>query len=503
MAAVIVTVMMSGGIYVARGWRTSETVTVDPWYAPYVDVTATPRFPFEQIPETTAQNVVLSFIVSDPENACTPTWGGFFTVDEASNNLDLDRRIALYRQNGGEVSISFGGQLNNELAVHCADESALLTAYKTIIDRYQVSLVDFDIEGEGLLDKEATIRRAKVLAQLQDAKNKEDEALAIWLTLPVAPSGLTDAGHELIAEMLAQGVDIAGINVMAMNYGQSKDVTHSMAQASEMALIETHRQLGILYDQAGISLNDSTLWKKMGVTPMIGQNEFYQEIFTLVDAKTMNEYAFNKNIARISMWSLNRDVQCGGNYANLTIVSNSCSGVNQKEYEFSQILSKGYDGLMSKNANVKTTNDPIPTVIVDDPSSSPYPIWSEEGVYLKDTKIVWHGNVYQAKWWTKGDLPDNPVLQTWETPWQLLGPVLPGEEPVVLLTLPEGTYSEWSGTTIYTEGDRVLFDGIAFQAKWWTQGDSPAAASINPDSSPWLRLTQEQIKTMLEDGFAS
>ena len=31
------------------------------------------------------------------------------------------------------------------------------------------------------------------------------------------------------------------------------------------------------------------------------------------------------------------------------------------------------------------------------------------GAYPKNTKIVWHHNVYEAKWWTQGDVPDAPV----------------------------------------------------------------------------------------------
>lgn len=130
--------------------------------------------------------------------------------------------------------------------------------------------------------------------------------------------------------------------------------------------------------------------------------------------------------------------------------------------------------------------------------TSQYQIWSEHGVYLKDTKVVWHGNVYEAKWWTKGDLPDNPVLQSAETPWQLIGPVLPTDKPVVLLTLPAGTYPAWSGQTIYNTGDRIIFEGMPYEAKWWNQGESPAAAAVNPDNSPWLLLTQEQIAAIRE-----
>jgi chitinase len=46
---------------------------------------------------------------------------------------------------------------------------------------------------------------------------------------------------------------------------------------------------------------------------------------------------------------------------------------------------------------------------------------------------------------------------------------------------------------VYNTGDRAIFGGVPYQAKWWTQGDSPAAASSNPDSSPWTPLTIEQI----------
>lgn len=133
----------------------------------------------------------------------------------------------------------------------------------------------------------------------------------------------------------------------------------------------------------------------------------------------------------------------------------------------------------------------------ENPATSPYQIWSPTGAYLKGTRVVWHHNVYQAKWWTQGDVPDNPVLQQWQTPWALIGPVLPGEKPIPQPTLPPGTYSDWSGTAIYDTGDRVLFNGVPYQAKWWNTGQSPAAAASNPDSSPWVPLTQEQINAIV------
>jgi chitinase len=151
------------------------------------------------------------------------------------------------------------------------------------------------------------------------------------------------------------------------------------------------------------------------------------------------------------------------------------------------------------NSVYSTVPEPETNIpVIDDPEHSPYQIWRADGGYPKGVKVVWHKNVYEAKWWTKNDLPDNPVLQYWETPWQLIGPVLPNDKPIQQATLPRGTYPNWSGTVIYDGGDRVLFDGIPFQAKWWNQGESPIKSAYNPDNSPWIPLTQDQIEEILK-----
>lgn len=479
-------------------WHESETtVAYDSWFAAYVDVTSTPVYPFEQLGSTETSDVVLSFIVSSPSNACVPTWGTYYTMEEATIALDLDRRIARLEQQGGRIAISFGGALNSELALVCKDHDALLTAYESVIERYHIDTIDLDLENESLRDKDALERRAVVMAQLQEKYRSQGKSLAIWLTLPVAPQGLTQDGTDAVAQMLAHEVDLAGVNVMTMDYGASREQGQAMSEASKRALVETHRQLGVLYKQAGINLNKGSLWQKIGATPMIGQNDVVEEIFTVEDAQILNTFAREQSIGRMSMWSANRDIPCGENYVDVKTVSDSCSGVKSPKLSFTQALSAGFDGDLTQNASLLTKEDPE-SVIVDNPENSPYQIWQEAGTYPRGVKVVWHGNVYEAKWWTKNDLPDNPVLQSWETPWQLVGPVLPGEKFVEQPTLPKGTYPKWSGETIYEGGDRVLFDGVPFQAKWWNQGSSPAASASHADSSPWMALTQAQIMEVLE-----
>ena len=58
-------------------------------------------------------------------------------------------------------------------------------------------------------------------------------------------------------------------------------------------------------------------------------------------------------------------------------------------------------------------------------------------------------------------------------------------------TLSAGTYPAWSADQVYVAGDRVLYNGVGYQAKWYTQGDRPLApGSATPAANaPWQLLT--------------
>ena len=75
-----------------------------------------------------------------------------------------DRPVAQHR---GDVSVSFGGQINDELAVVCRNVDALTDAYASVVDRYTLSSIDLDIEGPALADIAALERRAQAIAALQ------------------------------------------------------------------------------------------------------------------------------------------------------------------------------------------------------------------------------------------------------------------------------------------------------------------------------------------------
>ncbi len=477
----------------ARPWQstTASPAAIQSSYMPYVDVTAAPEYAFEGPPTAAASNVVLGFVVADRAHACSPSWGDEYTLPQAASSLDLDRRIARLRQVGGQASVSFGGQANTELAAACTDQTRLTAAYAAVVRRYHLRTLDFDVEGTASSTPAATRRRAAALATLQRRARQAGRPLAVWLTLPVDPNGLTATGRSVLSATLQGGVDLAGVNGLTMDYGGSMPPGRTLTQAADSALTHLAGQVRTAYASSGVRLSTAEAWQRLGATPMIGQNDVAAERFDLADARALLGFARRHHLRRLSMWSLNRDQDCGPNYANASVVSDNCSGVAQQSSAFSQILGRFRPHRTARPQPVTrtaatTTN---PTSLVDDPATSPYAIWNPDLPYPAETKVVWHRNVYEAKWWSQGDVPDAPVAAASDTPWTLIGPVLPGDHPLPTPTVPAGTYPVWNAHTVYRAGARVVYEGVGYLAKWYTQGDVPGLQVSDPGHTPWTLIT--------------
>ncbi len=499
LAVVLVSVLTGGGYF---GWQFYDAnrpvAAFTPWFAGYVDATATPTYAYESPATKAGNNVMLSFIVASTQDSCEPSWGTYYSLDSAATDLDMDRRVARLVQQGGQVSVSFGGAINDELSTVCTDSSKLVAAYAQVIDRYKLTTIDLDIEADDLSDTSAGVRRAKAISTLQEQRAAAKKPVNVWLTLPVSPTGLTEEGLTAVKQMLQAGVDLAGVNAMTMDYGQSRSAEESMADASISALTSTHEQLVNVYRAEDISLTAAELWTRMGATPMIGQNDVRGEIFSLADARSLNAFARSTQLGRMSMWSLNRDSTCGDNYVDLAVVSDACSGVDQKDSSFADVLANKFNGhsgtraVASNEPSDGETMVPAPAII-DDPVTSPYVVWDELTVFQKGNKVVWHAQVYEAKWWSTGDFPDDPAVKSFDTPWTLIGPVLESDVPRVQIVLPVGSFAEWSPTSIYLVGDRVMVGEVPYEAKWWTQGDSPEASTVSEVPGPWRLLTGDEV----------
>lgn len=308
-------------------------------YAPYVDTTLYPTY--DMVAAARNQGIrhfTMAFIVADPQKR--PSWGGYaeYAVDGGAFDLALRSQVAGIRALGGDVMVSFGGAFNKELAEVHADEAQLKQAYRTVVDAYNLTHLDFDIEGGAVADRASVDRRSRVLAALQAEMAAAGRPLQIWLTLPVLPTGLTPDGVYVVQSARNHGLALAGVNIMTMDYGDgaAPNPVGRMGDYAIQAATSLHAQLRGVY---GSSPTDAQLWQMVGVTPMIGLNDVQTEVFDQQEAREVAAFAKQKGIRRVSIWSLHRDRSNAAGAINY--VEPFSSSIVQQPFEFSQIF-KGY-----------------------------------------------------------------------------------------------------------------------------------------------------------------
>jgi chitinase len=459
-----------------------------PVYAPYVDVTLTPSYQFQLPTENPVSSAYLGFIVSKSSAPCTPSWGNFYTLAQADQTLDLGARIAQLRRQGGSAMISFGGRSNTELAVACTNQADLQAAYLAPVQRYHTPTIDLDIEGAALADQAANVRRATAIAADQRLLAARHTPLRVWMTLPVSDQGLTAQGIAAVDAMLNAHVTLAGVNAMAMDFG-TQDAAKNLFTTVRGSLYATHSQVESLWKAHGLPATPGDAWEHLGATVMIGVNDVSDEHFTVQDARSLTTFASKEGIPRVSAWSLNRDSECGSAFPVVGVVSNTCSGVLQQPLQFTRIFSQ-LRGTKTARSVADTTPPSTVKTVTDNPAKSPYPIWQATAAYTAGYKVVWQHQIYQANWWSQGTAPGSVGDDsTTSSPWLLIGPVPAGSHaPAPILLVPPANRPTWSANQVYQQGQKVNFNGLPYEARYYTRGDQPIEALPGTPDSPWTPL---------------
>ncbi|ATQ35475.1 chitinase [Mesoplasma entomophilum] len=207
--------------------------------------------------------------------------------------------------------------------------------------------IDFDIEGNAQNLGNDNILLAKTLAKMK----KADPAWNFSVTLPVLPSGLTSVGYNVmnifVKEYKAAGLSISDlpvINLMLMDYGDpiylsalaDRKTNFDLAKdAIDNTVINLKRSILENFKE---SVNENQLYSLIGVTPMIGVNDTVEGVFTDEDAKELYNWAQEKKLAYLSMWSMNDDrgKSLDGKEINKSLLTHGLWYLNQ--YDFSKIF---------------------------------------------------------------------------------------------------------------------------------------------------------------------
>ena len=315
-------------------------------FSPYIDMAMPADANLSAIATASGiHNFTLAFVLSSGSGI---GWQGAGTIgdDTLANGTTILSQVQAIQAAGGDVTISFGGAAGQEAALTATSAASLQAEYQSVIDRYHVHSLDFDIEGAAVQDQRSITLRDQALVGLKAA----NPGLTISYTLPVLPTGLTADGLNVLASAKHDGLKVDVVNIMAMDYGASVDNGGQMGVDAINAAIATEKQI------SGLGLTS-----KIGVTPMIGVNDISSEVFTLADAQALVNYAqTDANIARLAMWSVARD---NGNSAGAHYASPDSSGIAQQPYAFAAIFHQFDLGTAATSGGMATSN-------AGDPSSA-------------------------------------------------------------------------------------------------------------------------------------
>lgn len=314
-------------------------------FAPYADMTNWPVFDINAASLATGTRAYTMAFVVSYQNTCQGAWGALVLPQNTGKGgayggaYDYLDMIASIRARGEDVIGSFGGEANTELADVCSNATALEAAYQSIVDYYNFTHIDFDIEGADDGNTTSIALRSTAIAMLQKHYTALGKTLSVSYTLPVLPSGLTQDGLNVVKAAVNAGVKLDIINIMAMDYGWAADANTPIVMGSLaiQAVQSTESQLKSIYP----GMSDAQLYGMLGVTPLIGVNDDSLEVFGLADAQQLLAWAQQVQLGRIAFWSAAKDQPCPG-YAQLAD-ANTCSGLpqsaNESVNEFQQIFS--------------------------------------------------------------------------------------------------------------------------------------------------------------------
>jgi chitodextrinase len=290
-------------------------------FSPYIDMAMSQDDNLLAISKASGiENFTLAFVLASDHGI---GWQGTGTIsqDTLVNGTTILSQVQAIQAAGGDITISFGGAAGQEPALTATSANALQAEYQSVIDRYHVNSLDFDIEGAAVQDQHSITLRDQALAGLE----KANPNLHISYTLPVLPTGLVASGLNVLQSAKQDGVRVDVVNIMTMGYGSSVDNNGQMGLDAINAIKATEQQI------SNLGMNS-----KIGVTPMIGVNDIASEVFKLSDARALENYAqSDPNVARVSMWSVARD---NGNSAGAHYASSDSSGIAQQPYDFSAIF---------------------------------------------------------------------------------------------------------------------------------------------------------------------
>jgi hypothetical protein len=281
-----------------------------------------------------ARYLTMAFLQTATTGSCTITWNGDPSATMSAGLFVGD--LANLRKIGGDMIPSFGGYTADDTATEIADSctsvAEIAAAYESVVERYNVTRLDMDIEDNSLSNAAGIDRRSKAIKMIEDWAKSHCRHLQISYTLPTGPDGLESNAIAVLQNAIANHTRVDVVNIMTFDYWDG--ITTDMGGAAIGAAKAVHQQLASLYP----AKSSGQLWAMEGNTIMIGIDDYpgLTEVTKLSDADRLLDFARSHGISTLSFWAIQRDNgACPG-----TNGADDCSGIAQKTWAFSHMLKR-------------------------------------------------------------------------------------------------------------------------------------------------------------------
>lgn len=259
-------------------------------------------------------------------NCGTETWVKLPWSQFAAPNIDAFENANM------KYIVSTGGQAG---AFTC-DSNANMDAFVQHYLSPNLIGLDFDIEGNQI----STAQIDSLVSTVAYAKTKYP-SLRISFTLQTLAdssgegASLNAEGTEVIGAAKADGLTDFYVNLMTMDYT-------GKGQASPYVCVVRNGvcEMGLSAIQAAknFSAHYAIPLSRVELTPLIGNNDTPDEIFTLDDATTVANYVKQNGLAGLHYWSLDRDTPAGKGQTCSSGTSVDCNTVSTSPFQFSNIF---------------------------------------------------------------------------------------------------------------------------------------------------------------------
>ena len=273
--------------------------------------------------------LTLAFIQTPTAGSCTIDWNGNAATPIGYSTYG--KAIAEIRARGGDVIPSFGGagadNSGTEIADSCTDVAKIAADYEQVLTTYNVSRLDFDVEGDSEDNTAGIDRRNEAIALVEQWAACHYRTVQFVYTLGTNMTGLdVPQGEYVLQSAVAHHARIDIVNIMTFDYYDG--LPHEMGKDTVTAATAVINQLKTIFPHE----TTAQLWHMLGITEMVGIDDYGPpEVFTTADATYVENWAAQTGIAELSFWALERDNGgCVG-----TAGSDDCSGVAQTTWQFS------------------------------------------------------------------------------------------------------------------------------------------------------------------------